>query len=114
MSLTSRFDTGMTSQSNPATTSGIPDAIQVKSNHNLFTWLAETAVSVCLVDADAVDAGGRIASGQFLFAMEPDKTGRAGAMGPAVMGDQARAAIMADHRITSVELFLAKLSFVTW
>jgi len=75
--------------------------------------LAETPVSVRLVDADAVDAGGRITSGQFLFAVEPDKTGRAGAMGTAVMGDQAGAAVMADHRIASVELLLAKLAFVT-
>jgi hypothetical protein len=75
--------------------------------------LAETTVSVRLVDADTVNAGRRIASSQFLFAMETDKTGRAGAMGTAVMGNQARAAIVANHRITSVELLFAKFAFVT-
>jgi hypothetical protein len=45
--------------------------------------------------------------------METDETGGAGAVGTAVMSDQARAAIVADHRVASVEFLFAKLAFVT-
>lgn len=77
-----------------------------------FTWLAETSVSVRLVDANAVNAGGRIASGQFFLAVETNKARRARAMSTAIVSDQAGAPIMANHRIAGIELLFAKLAFV--
>lgn len=64
-----------------------------------------------LVDADAVDAGRRVAAGQFLFAVETYVARRAGAVGAAVVGDQAGPAVVTHHRVASVELLLAEFAF---
>ena len=67
-----------------------------------------------LVDADAVDAGRRVAAGQFLFAVETYVARRAGAVGAAVVGDQAGPAVVTHHRVASVELLLAEFAFESW
>lgn len=78
------------------------------------TWLAEATVAVGLVDADAVDARRRVAAGQLLLAMKSDEARRAGTMGPAVVSDQTRSSIVADHRVAGIVLLLAKFALVTW
>ena len=77
------------------------------------TWLAEAAVAVRLVHANTVNARWRIASCQFFFAVESDKTLNTGAMGAAVVGREARPAVVADEGVASVVAFLAKLAFVS-
>lgn len=75
--------------------------------------MAEAAVAVRLVDADAVDARRRVAAGQLFLAVESDESRRTGAVGAAVVGYEARAAIVAHHRIASVELLFAEFPFET-
>ena len=72
--------------------------------------MAEAAVAVRLVDADAVNAGRRVASGQFFLAVKTDETVGATAMGASVVGDHARTAVVAHQRVASVELLLAEFA----
>lgn len=78
------------------------------------SWLAETAVTVGLVDADAVDARRRVTTGQLFFAVETDVTAGAAAVRPAVVSDDATAAVVAHQAVAGVELLLAKLALKTW
>ena len=67
-----------------------------------------------LVDADAVNAGRRVAAGQFFLAVEADEARLAAAVGAPVVGDQTRAAVVAHQRIARVELLLAELALETY
>jgi len=69
---------------------------------------------VRLVDADAVNAGRRVAAGQFFLAVEADEARLAAAVCAPVVGDQTRAAVVAHQRIARVELLLAELALETW
>lgn len=75
--------------------------------------MAEAAVSVRLVDADAVDAGRRVAAGELFLAVEADEARRARAVGAAVAGDDAGAAVAARERVARVVALLAVLAFET-
>jgi len=76
--------------------------------------LAEAAVAVGLVDADAVDAGRRVAAGQLLLAVQSDVAGGTAAVRPLVVGDHATAAVVTHQTVARVELLLAELALVTW
>lgn len=66
-----------------------------------------------LVDADAVDARRRVATGELLLAVQADEAGRARAVSPAVVRNDAATSVVAHHRVARVVLLLAKLALVT-
>ena len=79
----------------------------------VVTRLAEAAVAVGLVDADAVDAGRRVAAGQLLLAVQSDVAGGAAAVRPLVVGDHATAAVVAHQTVALYPVLTGPLEYQT-